>query len=477
MADDPILVLDLGTTSVKAAHVGRDGRLRGWAERTYAHAPAPHRQDQEDWWRAVCAAVADLGPARPAAITFSGAMENLVPVDEAGMPCGPAILYSDPCGEPFCAEAGAALAAIDAAATLGNAPEPLMTAFKIRWLASSAPEVLAAARWLLLSPKDALILRLTGRAVADPTTATTSGLMDLARRQWSEPLLAALAIERARLPEILPSNAVVGGLAAGPARQLGLPTGVPVINGCGDAGAATLGAGCEDVGDISVYLGTSGWVARVVSDAGIAEPRPCYRLAHPAPGRLIEVVPVLAAGECAAWARRTLGLDPAEADAAALAADREPPALVFLPYLAGERAPEVHLDARGGFLGLSSGHGAGELYLAVLEGVAFAIARNLEALTGGASVERPVCLTGGGARSAVWPQVVADVLNAPVVVPPEPTFATSAGAAALAGAALPAREGRVVHPRSERRARLERLAAVFAEGTRLARSIRLESSP
>ncbi len=466
-----ILVLDFGTTSLKAALVGPEGLPRATAERDYGAAPAPHRQSPEAWWRAACAAVAALGEITPSAIAFSGTMENLIPVTAEGRPVGPAMLYSDPCGEEACRTHAEALAAIGAAAILGNPPEPLMTAFKILWLAEAEPAVMAAARWLLLSPKDAVILHMTGRAVTDPTTATTSGMMDLPRRAWSQPILDLLGIDGKRLPEILPADAQAGTLDPGPAAALGLRAGIPVINGCGDAGASTIGARSTAVGDVSVYLGTSGWVARVVSDAGIPEPRNCYRLAHPIAGQVIEIAPILSAGGSAAWARRIFGMDLGAADAAALAADADPPDLVFLPYLSGERSPELNLDMRGGFLGLDAKHGPGDLYYAALEGVGFAVADCLRGLVSGSHDPRSVSLGGGGARSAIWPQLIADMLGRPVEVLLGPEFTTAAGAACLAGLQTSAvsRSGPTFAPRRDRQYRRDRLARAFDEATRFAR--------
>lgn len=470
MASDGILVFDLGTSSLKAALVDTAGRIAKPAESAYGDSPGAHRQDSAAWWDAAQSAVRAMGPIRPRAIVFCGTMENLIPVTADGAAVGPAILYSDPCGEDALERKRGALAAIGAAALLGNAPEPLMTAFKILWLAGRQPEVLDQARWLLLSPKDVLILQMTGRAVTDPTTASTSGLMDMARRRWSAPLAAALGVDLDKLPEILPANAVAGPLLPAAAGALGLPAGVPVINGSGDAGASTLGAGCTHVGDVSVYLGTTGWVARVVAATGLAEVSGCYRLAHPEPGRIIEISPLLAAGGCAAWARKTLGLELEAAETAAQEADRSPPDLLFLPYLSGERAPFLDLDVRGAYLGLDAGHGAGELYYAALEGVAFAVAANLAALRG-ADDSGAVRLSGGGARSQLWAQLIADATGSKVASTLEPEFLTALGAARLAQAANKVLDpvGTQIAPRPERTARIARLRSLFKDATRFAR--------
>ena len=153
------------------------------AEAGYGPPPGPHRQSVDAWWEAARAAIAELGPVRVDAIALSGTMENLIAVDAEGRPVHDAILYSDPCGAAALESLAPTLAAIRAGDILGNPPEPLMTAFKLRWLQTHEPGRAKQARWFLPGAKDALALRLTGRAVTDPVTATTSGLMDLRKRR------------------------------------------------------------------------------------------------------------------------------------------------------------------------------------------------------------------------------------------------------------------------------------------------------
>jgi xylulokinase len=469
-----ILILDVGTSALKAVLFNPNGTVAASADAGYGEPLAPHRQDPNAWWRAACDAVRALGPIQPNAIGLSGTMENLIPVDGEGAPVGPAILYSDPCGAPYLARAAGNLAAIDAPRLLGNPPEPLMSAFKLQWLADHDPAVHAAARWFLLSAKDALALRMTGVAATDPISASTSGLMGMRTRDWSPTLFAALAIEQSRLPPIRPSGAILGPLSAQAAAELGLPQGLPVINGCGDAGATTVGSACAEEGDVSLYLGTSGWVARVVSDARIAEPRPVYRLAHPADGLTIEITPILSAGAATAWARATLSLDTAAAEALLAEADRNPPDLVFLPYLIGERSPFADPDVRGAFIGLSADHGPAALYYAVLEGVSFAIAANLADLASEPNLR--IRLAGGGATSRLWPQILADILGRPVGVPADPALATAHGAFSIAATALGWPDHAqsavtLITPRPDRQPRANHLSTIFQHATTFARSV------
>lgn len=467
-----ILVLDCGSSGLKATAFAPDGTITATAQAEYA-AASEHRVSPESWWQAAVAAMHDLPPLDCDAIALSGTMENLIPLAGDGAPLGEALLYSDPSGAPYLDKLRSELERIDAAGITGNAPEPLMTAFKLAWLREHEPEQFAAARWFLPGSKDFLLYCLTGRAVTDASCAATTGLMDVRSRQWAEPLLDLFGIERDRLPAILPATAIVGPLAHDAAAALELAPGIPVINGCGDGAATTIGSGAEQADDVSLYLGTSGWVARVAAGSDPA-PRPFYRLPHPLIDGVIEIAPIISAGAAAQWARDALGLDLVAAERLAAEADAAASEVVFLPYLAGERSPFVDLDLRGGFAGIGAADGAGSLYYAVLEGVAFAIAANLEAMGGGRG--GAVSLAGGGALSATWPSVIADVLDAEITIPADPVSATSLGAFRIAARALGYAEtaslrARTVAPRAGRGARIARLRRRFEAATQFLRTL------
>ncbi len=459
-----VLVLDCGSSALKATVFGPGGTVISTTDAGYPPA-APHRRAPEDWWQATIDAVARLPVEGVEAISLTGMMENLIPVDADGTARGEAALYSDPVGSEVFAGVEKRLDGIGAAAILGNAPRPLMTAFKLMALG------LGGAQWALPGSKDYLALRLTGVVATDPSCASTSGLMDIGTRDWSGELVRLLGIGGAVLPPILAADAVLGGLTAGAAAALGLPAGIPVINGCGDAAATTIGGGAEKPDEVSIYLGTSGWVAGVTATTERA-PRPYYRLAHPLHGGLIEVAPIFSAGAAAQWARDTLQLPLSDAERLAIEADAAPSGVLFLPYLNGERTPFVDLELRAGFANVSASDGAGALYYAALEGVAFAIAANVAAM----GAQGPVYLVGGGAQSAIWPQIFADVLGRTVTVPEHPVLAASLGAYRIAGRALGLGAaggvaGRTYAPRAERAERIARQSVAFARATAMLREL------
>jgi len=460
-----VLVLDCGSSALKATVFADDGAVIATTDAGYPEASAPHRRAPEDWWLAAVEAVGRLPLDGVAAISLTGMMENLIAVDAAGQPAREAALYSDPIGtEAFGAVAGR-LEAAGATTILGNAPRPLMTAFKLLALGAEG------AAWVLPGSKDFLALRLTGVAVTDPSCASTTGLMDIGTRDWSAELVELLDIDRGLLPPILAAETVLGGLTAEAATALGLPVGTPVINGCGDAAATTIGSGAERPDEVSIYLGTSGWVAGVTA---VTErtPRPYYRLSHPLHGGLIEVAPILSAGAAAQWAREALGLTLAEAERLAGEADTSPGGALFLPYLNGERTPFVDLELRAGFANVAATDSAATLYYAALEGVAFAIAANVRAM----GAAGPVYLVGGGAQSAVWPQIMADVLGREVTVPEHPVLAASLGAYRAAAKALgltvgAAARGKAYLPRGDRAARIARQQQRFERATAMLREL------
>jgi xylulokinase len=467
-----LIALDVGSSALKAALYDRDQGLIATSEAPYGPDLAPHRQDPEQWWRAAQKAISSLDTSDVTALVLTGTMENLILLDQEGQTIFPAILYSDPCGAHYLDQMQPELT--KASAILGNAPEPLMTAFKWRWFKATEPALAARVATLLPGAKDALAFRLTGQRITDAVTASTTGLMDITKRDWSADMLTLFGIDRSQLPAILDASATIGTLTAAAAAYVGLPTGLPVINGCGDAGATTIGSFCEQAGDVSLYLGTSGWVARVAPLTTLHQDRPVYRLAHPTPDLLIEVTPILSAGAAAAWSRKALGLTLEDSEEQLRLADANPPDLLFLPYLSGERSPFVDTDVRGAFIGLDALHSASDMAYAALEGVSLATRANLLSLD--PAGQGAITMVGGGAKSALWPQILADILERPIGLTADPSAATALGACRIAAQALgwpepTALAKRIVSPRPDRQKRARRLSAAFTEATAFARHI------
>ena len=472
MEADAILVLDVGSSSLKAALVSRGGeplaeRVVGYATR----APAPGRQEQdpEDWWRAL-REVAGALPA-PSALVLTGTMQNLVPTGPDGRAAGPAILYSDGRIDAGRLAALRQRLPVDHEARIGNAADAAQPVFKI--LAGEG----RGAATLHFGAKDVLIQRLTGARVIDPTVATTSGLMALARRDWDDELLAAAGVARDRVPRIVPADSLVGQVTAVAAAETGLPEGLPVVCGCGDAGASVWGAGSEALGAQSVTLGTSGWIAATVPMPGEL-PRPHYTLAAPVGDPVIAIAPILTAGAALDWVAARLGVPPAAMLDAARDADPER-APLFLPYLMGERSPFEDRAVRAALLGLDAAHEAGAIARAAVEGVAHAVRHCREAL--GPATGRLVA-TGGAAEDPLMRQTLADVLGTEVAVVAHPRLATALGAARIGWRALgvdapPTALRETARPAEGSRARVGIRYRAYVEASGMARRLAALMAP
>jgi len=450
LAELPTLALDVGTTATKAAVLAPDGTVLTRAEaplETYRGASGEVEQDAIAWWSSVRAAVAearrdeDLG-----AIVLTGQMQDLTLTEASGAPLRPTLLYADTRAREEAGEVVARLGAQALRGWTGNDQDAAGLLAKLRWLRRHEPHTVSRAELLFLGAADLIAHRLTGAHACDTTTASTTGLLLLdSRGPLPDAVLDALELaDLARLlPRFVRGGACVGALRADAARALGLPAGLPVHLGPGDAGATTIGAGSGEPGPVYGYLGTSGWVAftadgRGDPDAGV------FTLAHPADDRFVQVAPLLTAGGNLAWIRDLLS-GAARADAGArgstdLTADqrvpygrlidaalaRPPTRLLYLPYLAGERAPLRDPLARAAFVGLDATTTAEDLVRAALEGVACAYRHALEALVPH-RVER-LRLTGGGTRSEGWSRLIASVVGVPVEVHQDASDAGLVGA-------------------------------------------------
>ncbi len=462
-----ILVLDLGSSAVKAVLLAHDGSVAAQADAAYpTTSPNPgwFEQSPDDWATAAATAIAHLGDLSGVAmLALTGTMQNVIPLDAAGRPLCPAILYSDARAAGRFPAFAAAMAGIDAATRLGNHIDPLTCAAKLDWLRAESPDTFAAAMFHA-GAKDFISFLLTGHHATDPTAASTTGLMDLSLRQWDAQILVSLDIAETQLPRILPADAIVGTVTAAAATRLGLPQGISVLNGCGDAGASTIGAGLAHAREAYIYLGTTGWVARNAPATFPRAPLAIYTLAHPTPGLLIEIAPILTAGDAVAWSTDLLG------EVADTADGIEPP--LFLPYLKGERSPFHDAAVRGAFLGLDRAHGPGHLRRAVLEGVALAIRHNLSEL---GAVSHALPVFGGGAANAAWMQILADTLGRTVFDPGVPVAMTALGVGELAARVLgwpipPRRDGTAFSPRPTAAARADRLFARYLEASEFLRA-------
>jgi xylulokinase len=433
-----ILTLDLGTTVTKAAIWGEDGLVaRARVQLTTAH-PAPGRaeQDPASWWGSVVTACAALGESTPDAtsrvevLCLAAARETFVPVAPDGRPLGPGLLWSDRRAATESSALSRRLGGADAVRALTGVPlDAGAVAAKIAWLDAHDPEQLTAARWLL-TPRDLVLWRLTGEVVTDPTLASRSGLYAVDGELVEELAGPASGL----LPPVVPSDAVIGALRPGPAAELGLPVGIPVVPGAGDRACEVLGTGASPHQPM-VSWGTTANVSVPVDVPPDPMPPELARSRGAIDGWVLEGG-LSAAGSFLDWLGRLLGQDPSAL--AGLAASSPPGArgVVAVPWLDGARAPWWRDGARAAFVGLGAAHDAGDLARAVLESVAWEVARCLRVLEAADPRCRPAVLVlGGGGAADVWVSVLTAVTNLSARRRRSADGA-SAGAALLAARAL-----------------------------------------
>jgi xylulokinase len=437
------LGIDVSTTSVKALLIDGAGAVVGQASTPLTlSTPRPLWAEQQphDWWAAcqqsIRLALAETGvdASRIGAIGLTGQMHGLVLLDVEGTPLRPAILWNDQRSAAECDAIRAVVGKDRLLELTGNDALPGFTAPKLLWVRAHEPEIFARARHVLL-PKDYVRLQLTGEYAMDVADGSGTLLVDLRARDWSDEVLAALGLERGWFPPLFEGPAITGRVTAEAASATGLRAGTPVVAGGGDQAAGAVGVGAVTPGILAISLGTSG-VVFAATEAPIYEPEGrLHAFCHALPGHWHLMGVMLSAAGSLQWYRDTLAPDTSfetlVAEAELVPAGSE--GLLFLPYLSGERTPHPDPLARGAWVGLTVRHTRGHLTRALLEGVAFGLRDSLELMRGvGLPAITEIRISGGGARSRLWRQIVADILGVSLVIPTTHEGAAY-GAALLAG--------------------------------------------
>jgi xylulokinase len=431
-----LLGLDIGTTSVKVGLFDGSGRQLASVGREYAlDHPAPDRAeaDATRYWTATVSAVREVmgaaaaDPERLAAIGVSSQGETLIAVDGHGQPLGAAIVWLDNRASDEARELAERFG--DAAVyerTGVPTVNPTWTACKLLWLRRHDPARFAAASRFLLV-EDLLLHRLTRRFVTEGGVQSTTLLFDIRRRAWWPEMLEAVGVGPERLPELVTPGSVVGTLTAKAAAALGLPTSVMVVAGGMDQGAGAVGVGNIGQGLVSESTGGALTLQATVDRHGADASGQTPVYIHSAPDRYLYCPVCPTGGMALTWFRDQFGADEVaraarqgvsaydllteEAASVAPGAD----GLTMLPHLMGAFSPEYEPGAAGAFYGFTLHHGKAHFARAVLEAVAFMLRRNLDLLAGAGAPATEIRSHGGGARSALWNQIKADVCDRPVV--------------------------------------------------------------
>lgn len=437
--------IDSSTTATKALLMDESGRVVAVAASEYGYeTPQPLWSEQSPhlWWdgavHSVRQVLAESGISGEAVkgIGLTGQMHGLVLLAKDGKVLRPSILWNDQRTQAQCDEIRARLGKQRLIQLTGNDALTGFTAPKILWVREHEPEVYAKIAHILL-PKDYVRYRLTGDYAMDKADAAGTLLLDIRSRDWSAEVLAALEIEPAWLPPTHEGTAVTGTVSQSAAEATGLKAGTPVVAGGGDQAAQGVGVGAIESGIVALTLGTSGVVFAGVDRPFIEPEGRLHAFCHAVPGKWHLMGVMLSAAGSLRWYRDTVAPGVEFGDLVNEAADISPGSegLLFLPYLTGERTPHPDPLARGAFVGLTVRHGRAHLTRAVLEGVAFGLRDSFELMKDAGLAEiKQVRVSGGGAKSSLWRQILADVFNTELV-----TVNTAEGAAF--GAALLAATG------------------------------------
>lgn len=440
-----VIGLDVSTTATKAILIDDLGAVRGVASASYRYeTPRPlwTEQDPALWWTGAIVAVgqvlADTGVtgSEVEAVGLTGQMHGSVLLDANGDVVRPAILWNDQRTGAECDEIRQKVGPERLIQITGNDALTGFTAPKLLWVANHEPDNWAKVEHVLL-PKDYVRYRLTGEYAVDAAGGSGTILFDLARRTWSPEILDALGIEPSLLPPTFEGPEITGTINEEAAAATGLRAGTPVVAGGGDQSANAVGVGAVSSGVVALSLGTSGVVFATTDGPSIEARGRVHSFCHAVPDRWHMMGVMLSAAGSLRWFRDAIApeksFDELVAGAAEVGAGSD--GLFFLPYLTGERTPHPDPTARGAFVGLTVRHDLRHLTRAVLEGVAFGLRDGLDLMEGaGLPAPTEIRASGGGTRSALWRQILADVLRAEIS-----TVATEEGAAY--GAALLAATG------------------------------------
>ena len=486
-----VLGVDVGSSSCKTVAVDRLGSVVAFSTVPYPTSrprPGWAEQDADDWYssavRAISGCVEQIGKRAVAGLAVDGAAHNVAVLGRAGEVLAPVIHWSDlrsaPQARSLEDEAGEEIFS-----TSWHVVNPGWTLAQLAWIRQERPQVWKAARHFLVT-KDYVRYRLTGLVATDPYDAVGTQLYDQAAAGWSEVLCHMVGLDPGDLPEVLDPTVLAGAVTPHAAAETGLVPGTPVLTGSGDAVTEAAGVGVTSRGESLVKLGTSGTVLTAVRN-----PVPDRRLLtypHAVPGLWVVLAATNSGAATLRWFHDAFLGESAAIDdlasLAALAADAPPASegLLFHPFLMGERSPYWDPGLRGAFSGVSASHRLHHFVRAVLEGVAFSLRDGAEAVETSGYPIGTVKLIGGGTRSDLWCQAIADVLARPMtkVDIPAPAY----GSALVAGIGLgwfnwddlpglPAGSETLFEPRSEHTALYSQ---TFARYRRLVQFLRSDDN-
>ena len=411
--------IDLGTSAVKMLMMDGSGEIVRSVSREYPlYFPKDgwSEQNPEDWWTAVCDGMKELTDGYAdlvKGISFGGQMHGLVILDENDNVIRPAILWNDGRTRKECEYLNNVIGRNKLSDHTANIAFAGFTAPKILWIKENEPENFKKISKIML-PKDYIAYRMTGVHSTDMSDASGMLLLDVKNRKWSREILEICGIDESVMPKLYESSDVTGTLKPEIAAESGLNGDTKVIAGAGDNAAAAIGTGTVKNGQCNISLGTSGTVFISQDEFSVDRHNALHSFAH-ANGKYHLMGCMLSAASCNKWWLEeildTRDYEGGQRDIKTLGENK----VYFLPYLMGERSPHNDPDARGMFIGMSMDTMRSDMTQAVLEGVAFALRDSIEVARAlGLDIKRST-ICGGGAKSPLWCEIIANVMNVEIV--------------------------------------------------------------
>lgn len=450
-----LIGIDIGTSGCKSIMIDEKGHIVSEAFCEYKlSTPKPGwcEQEPEDWWQAVKITVKTLLKEFKAVndikcIGLSGQMHGMVLMGKDDNVLRPCIIWSDQRNEKQCQVIQERAGGVEGLLKLTN--NKMLTGYtggKILWTMENEPAIYEKTK-TILNPKDYIRFRLSGEYATEVSDASGTGLFNVGKREWSYELLEILGISKELLPLCQESVEISGRLSSSVAGELGLPVGLPVVGGGGDAIVQSIGSGLVRSGTLGATIGTGGQITAAL-DACFDNPEGKLQIfCNVMPGKWHAMGVMLSAGGALRWLKDLLYENIEETSnetvnifelmdrkAAKVHAGSE--GLFFLPYLNGERCPHNDPNARGAFIGLNLGHRNPHLIRSVLESVAFGLRDLSLIITELGIVPEKIFASGGGANSNLWRQIMAEVLNKDVYTMNTAAFGGAYGAALIAGVGI-----------------------------------------
>lgn len=445
-----LLAHDIGTSGDKASLFTVEGELVKSAVASYLvnyMDGGRAEQDPQDWWRAVCESTKEITegicPEDILAVSFSAQMQCCLVVDKDGKVLRPAMIWADMRAKEQAQQLRDAVDEKEAYRLLGHRLSATYSIEKLMWIRDHEPEIYEKT-YKMLQVKDYIIYRMTGKFVTDYSDASGTNALDLDGLCWSEIILNAAGISPEKLPELHASTDIIGTLTEKAAEELNLPAQTCVVCGGGDGPCSALGAGCIGKDQMFLSFGTSAWIGGTTEKKFLDDEQILFCFAHVIPGKYMPCGTMQTAGSAYSYARNQLCTEEiAKAKALGISnwdlvnpmVESSPAGakgLLFLPYLAGERAPRWNPDASASFLNIRMYHKREDYMRAVVEGVSMNLELILQSYRKHMQIDSMI-MTGGAAKGDIVTQILADVLETELVRPDHVEEATSIAAAIIAG--------------------------------------------